>query len=96
MPLTIIMLVLTVTSRGKRVVNMSSVEDDIADFACDCGRCTDCNIAYETGYYPHEIKGLYNKGIEDVIAIIEERGKRIGGAIDPKRTVDEIRKRLVK
>ena len=75
---------------------MSSIEEDITDFACDCGTCEDCNIHYQTGYYPHEIKELYSKGVKDAISIILERGIDVGGAIDPKITVKEIRTRLLK
>jgi hypothetical protein len=37
----------------------------------------------------------YIKGIEDTIAVIEERGKRIGGAMQAKYTIKEIREKLM-
>lgn len=36
----------------------------------------------------------YRRGVEDAIRIIEERGNRIRGAIQPDRTVQEVRERL--
>jgi hypothetical protein len=37
----------------------------------------------------------YEQGVLDAIRIIEERGKRIGGAIQPVLTVNQIRKDLL-
>ncbi len=37
----------------------------------------------------------YVRGVEDAIRIIEERGKKIRGAIQPGRTIQQIRERLL-
>lgn len=37
----------------------------------------------------------YEKGVIDALFIIEERGKRIKGAINPERTMKEIKERLL-
>lgn len=37
----------------------------------------------------------YEMGVQDAIEVILDRGKRIGGAVNPKNTVKEITEKLL-
>lgn len=65
------------------------------NFKCDCGSCTDCNIAYETGLYPFEIKAMIQEVREWRACAVETSPMGNPVKMWNKLALDECRKRYI-